>query len=189
MTAKPDPRGPSDRLSIGVLMLLIAGSALGIWLVAEDVRNVAFGGDRDDLLGTSTWMKAICLAAIFSLGGLSLVGPPLLLLTAHKKPWGAGRLLWFAQGTASWLLWPPIVYHRASREPMGISAVCFYYGTPLMAVYMTLALLFGGRLNRRHQRRIARSWQELFGLLLGMAWACTGLYFIALFYRRDFFGK
>ena len=31
-----------------------------------------------------------------------------------------------------------------------------------------------------------RSWQETFGLLLGLVWACTGLYIISLFYRQDF---
>ena len=151
--------------------------------------EASFEGNHTDLLGPSTWSEACSLAIVFLLGGLSLVGPPLLLRTARKSPWGAGRLLWFAQGSASWLLWPPVIYHRVSREPMGVSGTCFYYGTPLMAVYVTLALLSGRPLESRHRRRIARSWQETFGLLLGLLWACTGLYFISLFYRRDFFGK
>jgi hypothetical protein len=58
-----------------------------------------------------------------------------------------------------------------------------------MAVYVTIALLVSGRFRRSRRRRLFRSWQETFGLFLGLAWACTGLYLIATFYRQDFFGK
>ena len=51
---------------------------------------------------------------------------------------------------------------------------------------MTFALLAGGSFRRSGRRRIRRSWQEIFGLLLGLLWACTGLYLIALFYVDDF---
>jgi hypothetical protein len=50
-----------------------------------------------------------------------------------------------------------------------------------MAIYVTVALLAGGWL-RRGRRRRWRSWREQFGLLLGLAWACTGLYVMYLFY-------
>jgi len=58
-----------------------------------------------------------------------------------------------------------------------------------MAVYVSLALLAGGSFRRSRRRRLRRSWQETFGLLLGLLWACTGFYFITLFYRTDFFGR
>jgi hypothetical protein len=179
------PRVPSDRMSIGVAMLLIAGAALGFWLalgVLRAKRNPN-GPDED-------WTNWI-FAFVFILGGLSLIGPPLLLRTARRKRWGAGRFLWFVQGTAAWLLWPPVIYRRvtmpADQNPM--SALCFFYGTPPMALYVTLTLLASGHLTRSRRRRLRRSWQETFGLLLGLAWACTGLYIISLFYRQDFFGK
>jgi 4-amino-4-deoxy-L-arabinose transferase-like glycosyltransferase len=163
----------ADRLSIGTLMLLIAGVALGLWL----------GTDRTDAQQRPHWLVLL----VFVLGGLSVVGPPLLLLTAKRRPWGAGRFLWFVHGTAAWLLWPPVVYLRARgvSDIESSSAVCFLYGTPLMAVYVTLTLLAGGHLNRSRRRRIRRSRQETFGLLLGLAWACTGLYLISVFYRED----
>ena len=69
-----------------------------------------------------------------------------------------------------------------------MSGLCFFYGTPLMAVYVTLALLAGGSFRRARRRRLRRSWQETFRLLLGLVWACTGFYFITTFYRNDFFG-
>lgn len=30
------------------------------------------------------------------------------------------------------------------------------------------------------------SWNETFGLILGLAWACTGLYVLELLYETDF---
>jgi hypothetical protein len=167
-------------------MLLIAGAALGLWLVLDQLREAlgAPGGLAN--VDSGSW----ALVFIFVLGGLSLVGVPHLLLTARRRPWGAGRILWFSSGTAAWLLWPPVVYHRflGTGEQLGpktMSGACFLYGTPLMAVYVTAALLAGGFFRRSRRRTLRRSWQEVFGLLLGLLWACTGLYFIAMFYMED----
>jgi len=177
------PQRTEARLSIGVAMLLIAGAAVGIWLVPVEFRWGLNNGAENQI---RDWVCGF----VFLLGGLSLVGPPLLLWTARRRRWGAGRLLWFAQGTAAWLLWPPIIYNRVSGGyPEPVSATCFFFGTPLMAVYVTLTLLAGGYFRRSRRRRLRRSWQETFGLLLGLAWACTGLYLISRFYRDDFLGK
>ncbi len=173
-------------MSIGVAMLLIAGAAVGFWLALHDLRKTNDADVPEQLLNSS-WLFAF----VFILGGLSLVGPPLLLVTARTKAWGAGRFLWFTQGTAAWLLWPPAIYHQltAPGNQNSISAVCFFYGTPPMALYVTLSLLAGGRLRRSRRRRMRRSWQETFGLLLGLLWACTGLFILSLFYRQDVLGK
>jgi hypothetical protein len=166
-------------------MLLIAGAALGLWLTLDELREKMRQNN-----GSDGRIHAFLLGLVFVLGGLSLVGPPLLILTARRRPWGAGRFLWFAHGTAAWLLWPPVVYHRIQGGSQNsISGTCFFFGTPLMAVYVTLALLAGGHLRRSRRRRLFRSWQETSGLLLGLAWACTGLYLISLFYRDDLFRR
>jgi len=173
-------RGP-ERLNIGVAMLLIAGAAVGLWLGLGELRSTPLGPEN----GFAKWVFMFA----FVLGGLALVGPALLLITDRRR-WGPGRFLWFASGTSAWLLWPPVVYHRVTGGSEGsMSAICFFYGTPLMAVYVTLALFAGGHFRRSRRRRMIRSWQETFGVLLGLAWACTGLYLISLFYRQDFFGK
>ena len=175
---------PKPRMSLAVAMVLIAALALGLWLTLPELRAV---GDSEGVI-TEPGSGRFLLAFVFMTGGVSLLGPPLLLLFARRKPWGAGRLLWFAHGTATWLLWPPIVYNRVLHEGRfrdSMSAICYFYGTTLMAVYMTSALLAGGHLGRKSRRRIRRSWQETLGLLLGLAWACTGLYLISLFYRQD----
>jgi hypothetical protein len=173
----------SDRLSIGVAMLLIAGAALGFWLAVGTLKKQAEPGGASE-----GWFAAFVVGLVFVLGGMSLVGPPLLLRTSRKQPWGAGRFLWFTQGTAAWLLWPPAIYHRATAagNQDSMSGICFFYGTPPMALYITLTLLASGQLTRSRRRRMRRSWQETFGLLLGLIWACTGLFIISLFYREDF---
>ena len=66
-----------------------------------------------------------------------------------------------------------------------MSAICYLYGTPLMALYVTLAMLSGGWLTKRRRKRMRRSWHETFGLLLGLAWACTGLYVLEMLYEAD----
>lgn len=170
---------PRQRLGIGELMLLIAGLAVGLWVTGLGQKPAPDFGPAGE---------AIFLIVIGTLAGLSLVGPPLLLLRRRKGRWRPGQILWFATGTATWLLWPPVVYKRVVQgRGMGesTSGVCYVYGTPLMALYLTLALLAGGWL-RRGRRRRRRSWHETFGLLLGLAWACTGLYVLYLLYSEDF---
>ncbi len=82
--------------------------------------------------------EAVLLVLTFSLGGLSLAGPPLLLWRRYRSGWKRmrlGELFWFCQGTASWLLWPPAIYVRVQGKKAmgdGMSEICYFYGTPLM---------------------------------------------------------
>ena len=171
------PTPAREQIRLFELMALIAGWSLGLWLLVPIWRREANQPDPGRVMG----------AIVFSLGGLSLVGPPLLIWERRRRRtvWGAGRLMWFTQGTASWLMWPPIIYSR-TRGIRSDSEVCYFYGTPLMAVYMTAALLFGGWFRKRKRRTLFRSWRERFGLGLALAWACIGLYFLSLFYYEDF---
>jgi hypothetical protein len=168
------------RLTILDLMLLVSGAGLGMWL--------AIGLSDGPPDGELDWL----LYLVYMLGGLSLIGPPLLLWERHRRRsrLRLGELLWFCQGTASWLLWPPVVILRlqGNGANRGMAPVCYFYGTPLMALYMTIALLAGGWLRGPQLRRRARrSWTETFGLLLGLVWACTGLYLLVHIYRGDLF--
>ena len=187
-----------ERMPLAAAMLMIVGLGIGAWYVSGDVRRIVSGqpGAPEPTMLTERWRKweEVALYVIIgALGGLSLVGPPLLLWErwTRRRPWGDGRLFWFAQGTSSWLLWPPVIARRLTNAPEPLinetmSGLCYFYGTPLMALYVTLALLAGGRLRRSRRRRAKRSWQERFGLLLGLAWACTGLYILSIIYRNDF---
>jgi hypothetical protein len=181
-TVPPPSQARRDRPRVLDLMVLIAGLAFGIWIVLPDLRQQTppAVGSVDDL---------VMIAAVMVLGGLSVVGPPLLLADRRRRreqgPWQAGKVFWFASGTSAWLLWPPVVVRRFQGQGFGGSetGVCFAYGTPLMAVYVVAALLAGGWFRKSRRRRIRRSWRETFGLLLGLAWACTGLYLLVNLYR------
>ncbi len=170
-------RDPGSRIALYELMLLIAGAGLGFWLILPSLKEKGQIGDPGGVIGVIT----------FTLGGLSLVGVPLLLWERRreKRPWGAGRFSWFTQGTAAWLMWPPIVYGRV-RGVRSDSSVCYLYGTPLMAVFVALTLLSGGWFRKRKRKALWRSWRERFGLALALVWACLGLYLLSMFYREDF---
>jgi hypothetical protein len=173
-------RSPPRRLTIFGLMALVAAAGVGLWLVAPDLRE---GDDRVT--------ERFVLGVVGVLGGISLLGPVFLiaeLLGRRRRPFGPGEVVWFSQGMASWLLWPPVVYNRLQGQKFSdtLSGPCYYYGTPLMAIFVTSALLAGGWIRPRRRGRARRSWREQCGLLLGLAWACTGFYVLYQLYKQDF---
>jgi hypothetical protein len=168
------------------LMLMMLGIGVALWVL----KDVLPPNSSSDGPVKQVHFLVRNIAAI--LGGLSLIGVPLLLMRRRKirgpQVWGPGRQAWFAHGMAAWLLWPPIVIRRlAGSGPASdsMSYVCWLYGTPLMGLYVTAALLAGGWLSRRGRRRLRRSWREVFGVLLACGWACTGLYILYLIYAGD----
>jgi len=190
----PPPPPPSPRRSerprptIAELGLLIAGIAVAFALFTEAIQST---WDSEGGIGDVGEFVIVLLGTM--LGGLSLVGVPLLLWERRRRPrrrWGPGRLQWFATGAAAWLLWPPVVIRRVTDnagDHIRIAEICYFYGTPLMAVYVTLALLAGRwwRPARSRQRpRKSLPWRERFGLLLGAAWACVGVYVLSIIYRE-----
>lgn len=179
MDQNPTPAGPR-RLAIWEMCVLVAGVGVGIWLFGVEAPR-----DQDGVSVYGLWIGL--------LGGASVVGPPLLLWDRRRRRgrWGPGEILWFSSGISAWLLWPPVVslVARSRKGPVGpgsggaLAMQCFAYGTPLMAIYVGSALLFGGWIRRKGRARRRRlSWRERFGLVLGIAWAATGGYVLFLIY-------
>lgn len=172
--------------SLGALMVLIAASGLGFWLALPNLRE-------NQALTALDWLEAAWTLSVGVLGGLSLVGPPLLLWESRRarRRWGPGKLHWFIQGTSSWLMWPPVLYHRFLATPQGmgpregITQVCYFYGTPMMGLYVLIALIAGGRLRRVARRRLGPSWRERFGLAMGALWAIIGVGVLISLYVQD----
>lgn len=186
-----DRRPQGDRLTLGGMLALTVGLACSFWLFLEVLRR-----ELDPAK-----LEAYVFLGGLVLGGMSAVGVPWLLVDRlrrggpRRRPWGAGRLLWFATGSAAWLLWPPVVYRRivpANPNAVGgadsISQVCYFYGTPLMAAYMLLALWAGGHVRRRRRRGRARPhrWSERFGLALGIGWGGLGIVVLYMIYFNHF---
>jgi hypothetical protein len=181
--------GRHDRFGVWQLLLLLTGVSIALAVSRPFLLAPHETGQGDPIVVLPVFVRVI----IAVLGGFSFMGVPLLLtrLTRRRTPWGPGQVTWFSQGVATWLLWPPIVYWQTAkpRGEMPWSAVCWLWGTPLIGLYMTAALLVGGWFGRRGRRRAKRSWREQFGLLLSCLWACTGLYLLSLLYWIDIFRR
>ena len=121
------------------------------------------------------------LVATMLLGGVSLLGPPLLLAERrHRRRsvgGGQGRLV--VQGMASWLLWPPIIYTWAPglRMTEAADVGLLRLRHALMALYVTLSLWpAAGCDGSPSAPTNPSSCAEQFGIVLGLAWAapaCT----------------
>jgi cytochrome bd-type quinol oxidase subunit 2 len=166
-------------MHLAQVMALVAGLAVGIWIgISREGRSAP------DL-------NPVLMFVIFAAGGLALAGPILILAERRRLgrcagSVGVGRLLWFATGTAGWLMWPPIVYRRlTNRESMGMNQVCYFYGTPLMAVFLWVTFGLSGWLRPRARRRFRKYWTERFGFWLGVVWFLLGGYLLGTMWWAD----
>ena len=187
----PDQGVRREQFSLRELFLLVAGVGIAL-AVTRGIWTAPYDGDQGDPVQVIPVVVRVIVAV---LSGFSFVGVPLLLsrLTRRRTPWGPGKIAWFSQGIATWLLWPPILCYQVSLPQSAggapWSSVCWLWGTPLMGLYMTAAILTGGWFGRRGRRPLKRSWREQFGLILSCLWACTGLYLLGLLYWIDLFRK
>ena len=77
----------TDRMTIGMAMLLIAGAALGFWLALETVKSQTRSPNGPDEELITDWALRFWCSCW---GDSSLVGPALLLVAGQKRPWGTG---------------------------------------------------------------------------------------------------
>jgi hypothetical protein len=189
-----DPREPThcpkDHMSLAMAMLLVASSAVGFSVILDDVRRLGPGPSSFPFVGPTD--AFLLKSLVFILGGVSLAGPPILLLGQTRRPWGAGCTFWFLHGLLSGLLWIPILYSAfafGKNLDETLSGFCYVYGTPPFTLCLALALWAGSRPGSFRRRLRHPLWQERFGLLLGLTWSIVGGYFLFLFYRNEFLNR
>lgn len=185
-----NPNRPAP--SLGALMVLIAVGSLGFWLVLPELREqMNRPAGTPFRLSLDGALQLAWAASVGILGGLSLMGPPLLLRESRRqrRRWGPGKFLWFVLGTASWLMWPPMIFARPrpALPTGGATRICYFYGTPLMALYVVTALFVGGRFRRSLRRRYGAGWSERFGVVTGLIWALIGVGVLISLYIQDIF--
>ena len=172
------PNRSDDKLTIGRLMVLMAG--LGIGLVAFMPRDGSF-----DLASVDRWREL----ASASLIGFSLPGVLYATRRRGRGPVGLGGLLWLTLSLGTLLMLPPAVAGPLLHDgTMGSNSagMCLFYVLPLLSLWFLLAALIAGRLGRRHIRGRA-AWTDRFGLYLGLAWSVLGAWLLVDFYRDAFF--
>ena len=165
-----------DRLTLGRLLILVAGVLVGLRLFLEPMNeNPNYDGEYFRILYTGP------------LVGLSLTGPVILLANFRRvRPFGAGRLLWFTQGIGVWLLLPPAVANVVDGGGKGdLAQACLYYCLPFVGLWFLLAAAVGGHLTRSQWRRSA-PWTERFGLYLGFAWIPLSIWVLWDVYHNAF---
>ena len=140
MTNERDNRGEvrRDRFGIAQMLILVAGIATGFWVMRPLLLQEYDGEDGDPIQMIPVVLRVI----IAVLGGISLVGVPLLLLRRRRDRtrWGPGQMAWFAHGTATWLLWPPILITFAGKHPRQVLQEPSDSGRPRLARGLVLPL-------------------------------------------------
>lgn len=159
-------------LTLAELMLLVASVAVGLWLFLPSVKSFNWTDDE------TYWALAVAF-----LSGPSWIGPPIILWRRrHDRRRSSGRLMWFVTGVACWGMWPAILVDRFLRQGVRVTPeTCFIFVVPLMSLFLLTSLLAIAptRIGSRHH---SAWWGDLFGLLLGYAWAAVGLYVLAKLY-------
>ena len=100
-------RSALDRLSLGELMILIAGGAVGLGLLPLGVAShlPAFGPNGVSLQG-------VVVACYGTLSGITMAAMILLLVDRLKlrRPWGPAAVSLFVAGFTSWLFLPIVAF-------------------------------------------------------------------------------
>jgi hypothetical protein len=178
----PTPEPPSstderpDRLTIGRMLLLTAGIALGLALFAP---RLAPG----DLASADRWRET----AFAVIAGLTIPAPLFAIRRRLRNTsLGAGGLFALAIGLGVWLLLPAAAIEYVARLRTGSDgnevASCLYFVMPMIGLWYLVAGLVSGAINRRLFSPTT-SWIDRFGFLLALLWSPLGAWHVVDVYR------
>lgn len=173
---KPVALTPStDRLTIGRIMLITAGIAVGLAAFIPEPGHIF-----DDAQNVRYFLNSILLGA--ALPGL------IFILTRRRGGHRIGVGGWIAL-TASLgvlILLPPSAGASRFHAGEGTGLLCLHYTLPLAMFFMLLAALVAGQLRWRHLSRQA-PWSERYGFYLAIAWLPISLWLLSDIYREWLF--
>jgi hypothetical protein len=193
---KPDQT--RDRLSLGQLMILIAGAAIGLGLLPLGAAShlPVFGPN-----GVS-W-QGLVIALYGTISGVTMTA--FVLLVANRlrirRAWGPAAVCLFASGITAWLFLPMVavswIHASGAFEPFSLflrinlahnpgtyALEAFYFRWPVAC----LALFVGCSLSRQAPKWWAFQgwWAEWLGMWVLAAWSVPSLPIIVGFFKTYF---
>ena len=78
---------------------------------------------------------------------------------------------------------------RTGESRLSIGVAMLLVAGATVGIWLALGELRSRNIGGSPDDYFANVILVFFGLLLGLVWACTGLYLISLFYRQDILGK
>jgi hypothetical protein len=162
----------SDRLTIGRLLILTAGIAVGLTVFAPRIGT-------GNLADQDLWRGLAQAIAI----GLSMPAPLFCLPRAFRnRQLGPGGLFSLSAGLGVLVLLPAGVIERFTRQS-GANAdrfqtgACLGVALSLFGLWYLLAALVAGHADR-HLFRCTTPWTERYGFLLALVWSPLGAWWV-----------
>ena len=171
-----DPQPPRDALTIGRMLLLTAGLAIGLGVFSPPMNATLFG----DVNGILFFYNGVLL-------GLALPAPIILVGQRLRKgpAAGPGGLLALTLGLGVLLMLPPALAVRLGSSGGEATIICLFYVMPLVSAWYLLATILAGQLRRSLFRR-STPWTERYGFFLAAGWTPLGVWWLLRFYWDAF---
>lgn len=166
LDARPQP----DRLTLRRLMLLIAGVAVGFWLIETE----KFDPYEVDHYRRVAWVMGF---------GCSLAGPWIVTAQARRgAALAVAAYFWLMTGVGSWIFVPGLIYARFAGGNADPFKACLLYAQLLPALWLVVSIaLVSPRMFTNLWR--PGPWIERCGLALAVYWAPNGAWLVLDLYR------
>lgn len=163
-----------DRLTIGRLLVITAGVAIGLVIFAPGKPSIA----------EVDWFRALWFAL---LAGVALVSPLFVIgRRIRGQRAGVGSMLLLTLGFGVLTLVPSAIADRVGGSNEGFSVLCLTYCVPFVCLWYLLAAGAGGQLTLASFQR-STPWVERLGLYLALVAAPLGIWLLIDVYREAFF--